>query len=150
MADIASITDGSPAPAASHPLTGTWHNQLGSELVIEADGAGRLTGHYTSGAGAVAGTGYPLVGTYDPNPQATMTVLGFVVDWTEVHAVTAWSGQYHHEDRTIEATWLMATERGEGDEWKSMFVGHDLFRRDGVDSMVPRDLSFHGVTNGGR
>jgi hypothetical protein len=118
------------AREALHPLTGTWHNQLGSTLVIEADGAGGLTGHYTSGAGALAGSSYTLVGTYDPNPQTRVTVIGFVVDWTEAHAVTAWSGQYHHHDRTIRAAWLMATETDEGDEWKSTFVGHDAFRRD--------------------
>jgi hypothetical protein len=112
------------------PLTGRWHNQLGSELVIKANGTGGLTGRYTSGAGAVAGTSYPLVGTYDPNPQSTTTVLGFVVDCTEVHAVTVWSGQYHQHDQTIAATWLMATETDAGDEWKSTFVGHDLFHRD--------------------
>jgi hypothetical protein len=130
MKQTTPITVESPTSTHLHRLTGTWHNQLGSELVIEADGEGGLTGHYTSGAGTVAGKTYPLVGTYDPGPQSITTVLGFVVDWTEVHAVTVWSGQYHHGDQTIAATWLMATETDEGDEWKSTFVGHDLFHRD--------------------
>jgi hypothetical protein len=123
----------SPAVApheALHALTGTWHNQLGSRLVIETDGGGGLSGHYSSGTGAMAGSSYRLVGTYEPNPQTRVMVLGFVVDWTEAHAVTAWSGQYHHDDRTIRATWLMTTETEEGDEWKSTFVGQDVFRRD--------------------
>jgi Avidin family len=127
---ITASTTVEPPHEVLHPLTGTWHNQLGSRLVITADGAGGLNGDYTSGTGALAGSSYTLVGTYDPNPQTRVTVLGFVVDWTEAHVVTAWSGQYHHDDRTIRATWLMATETEEGDEWKSTFVGHDVFRRD--------------------
>jgi hypothetical protein len=138
MADMASTTSGSPALTLVHPLAGSWHNQLGSHLVLDATANGLLTGHYTSGTGVGAGARYQLVGTYDPNPQQTITVLGFVVDWTEAHAVTVWSGQYHHEDDTIRATWLMATETVAGDEWKSTFVGHDLFRRDGGPAPVER------------
>jgi hypothetical protein len=129
MADMTSTTSGCAVPTLLRPLTGTWYNQLGSQLVLQATADGVLSGHYTSGTGAVAGTRYHLVGTYDPNPQQATTVLGFVVDWTEVHAVTVWTGRYHHEDGTIRATWLTGTETVAGDEWKSTFVGHDLFRR---------------------
>ena len=129
MADIASVTVESETPAPSSLLAGTWYNELGSTLTIQVDGTGGLRGHYTSGAGSVAGNTYPLVGTYDPNAQGHETVVGFVVDWTEIHAVTVWSGQYHHADETIRATWLMATETAAGDEWRSTFVGHDVFWR---------------------
>ncbi len=141
MNDIAPIIAESSHSAPHQLLTGTWHNQLGSELVIEADGARGLTGRYTSAAGVVAGTSYPLIGTYDPDQQSITTVLGFVVDWTEVHAVTVWSGQYHHRDGTIAATWLMATETDEGDEWKSTFVGHDLFHQDVTADSEKREVS---------
>jgi hypothetical protein len=111
-------------------LQGTWYNQLGSELIIEVDGTGAIWGTYRPGAGAVAGKAYPVAGSYDPRPTGKATVLGFVVDWTEVHSVTVWSGQYHHEDGAIRATWLMATETDVGDEWKSTLLGHDVFHRD--------------------
>jgi hypothetical protein len=141
MADMASITAEPPA-REMYPLTGTWHNQLGSELVLEADDFGGLKGHYTSGAGVVAGTRYPLVGTYDPGPHAGVTLLGFVLDWTDVHAVTVWSGQYHHAGGMIRATWIMATETDEGAEWKSTFVGHDVFGRDDAVAKAPGGVSF--------
>jgi hypothetical protein len=132
MADTASITVDFPAQPVPHPLEGTWSNQLGSYLTLEVDGMGGLRGTYRPGAGSVAGNTYPLAGSYDPRPSANATVLGFVVDWTEVHSVTVWSGQYQSDDVVIRATWLMATETDVGDEWKSTYVGHDIFHRESV------------------
>jgi hypothetical protein len=127
MSDTASIIV--ERQALVHPLQGTWYNQLGSELTIEVDGQGTIRGTYRPGTGAVAGNTYPVTGSFDPHPTGKATVVGFVVDWTEVHCVTVWSGQYHHGDRAIRATWLMATETDAADEWKSTFVGHDVFRQ---------------------
>jgi hypothetical protein len=115
--------------APVHPLQGTWYNQLGSELTIELDNEGAFRGSYRPGTGAVAGNTYPVAGSYDPQPTGNATVLGFVVDWTELHCVTVWSGQYHQDDGAIRATWLMATEADLAEEWKSTFVGHDVFHR---------------------
>jgi hypothetical protein len=129
MADSASIAHERPAEAFSHPLEGRWYNQLGSELNIDVHDNATIRGTYRPGAGSVAGNMYPVAGSYDPHPSGSTTVLGFVVDWTEVHSVTVWSGQYHHDDGSIRMTWLMATETEVGDEWKSTFVGHDVFRR---------------------
>jgi hypothetical protein len=128
MTDTASITV--ERQALVHPLQGTWYNQLGSELTIEVDDQGAIKGTYRPGTGAVAGNTYPVAGSYDPHPTDKATVLGFVVDWTEMHCVTVWSGQYHHRDGAIRATWLMAAETDVADEWKSTFVGHDVFHRD--------------------
>jgi hypothetical protein len=121
------VTVESQAPP--HSLQGTWYNQLVSELTIEVDGKGTMQGVYRPGAGAVAGNTYAVSGSYDPGPTSNATVLGFVVEWTEVHSVTVWSGQYHHDDGAIRATWLMAVETDAPDEWKSTFVGHDVFSR---------------------
>jgi hypothetical protein len=115
--------------AQGHPLQGTWYNQLGSELTIEVSEQGAFRGTYRPGTGAVAGNTYPVAGSYDSHPTGQATVLGFVVDWAEIHCVTVWSGQYHHEDGAIRATWLMATEADLAEEWKSTFVGHDVFHR---------------------
>ena len=125
MADTKSRTR--PAPNA---LSGEWHNQHGSQLVLRADGEGGLRGEYRSGTGSVAGTSYPLVGRYDPMHWGPAMVLGFVVDWTEVHCVTVWSGDYFPADGIIRATWLMTSETDPGDEWKSTVIGHDVFRRE--------------------
>jgi Avidin family len=136
MASIAPERD-----ALSHSLQGIWYNQLGSELAIEVDGKGTMRGTYRPGAGAVAGNTYPVAGSYDPRPTGKATVLGFVVDWTEVHSVTVWSGQYHRDDGTIRATWLMAAETEVADEWKSTFIGHDVFHRDRITAAASEDPS---------
>ena len=110
-------------------LRGTWRNQLGSELILEPDPEGRLCGRYRSGTGEVAGTSYPITGSYDPEPAGPAVVLGFVVDWTAVHSVTAWSGQFQPADDSISATWIMTTEADRDEAWSSTRIGQDRFRR---------------------
>jgi hypothetical protein len=117
----------------------TWVNELGSQLVLEGAGKGVLKGTYCSGAGVVAGAVYPVVGAYDPSPWGSFQVLGFVVDWTDVHAVTVWSGHYDRHDRTVRATWLMTAESEARDEWKSTVTGHDIFRPIPERTRVPRE-----------
>lgn len=111
------------------PLQGTWDNQLGSELVLEDDGEGGLTGTYRSATGANSDTTYLVRGCYDLLTHGPCRVLGFVVNWGEHQTVTSWSGRFHQEEETIRATWVMTTESDEVDEWRSTFVGHDTFRR---------------------
>lgn len=112
-----------------HLLSGTWHNQLGSVLVLEEDGSGALRGRYRAAAGSAPDRSYAVAGSYDPEPFGPVTVLGFVVDWAENHSVTVWSGQYHRESDQIRATWLLTTETSGTDDWKSTVIGHDVFRR---------------------
>jgi Avidin family len=111
-------------------LSGTWCNQLGSELRIEVDGEGGLRGEYRSGTGPVGDHWYPVFGTYDPRPSGAGIALGFVVDWTEVHCVTAWSGQCFPLDGVIKTQWLMTCETERADDWKATLTGHDCFRRE--------------------
>jgi Avidin family len=123
------LISGAPTQKQVKSLRGTWRNELGSELVLEDDGNGAMNGTYRSGKGGMEGAAYPVCGAYDPAPSGSCRVLGFVVDWTELHALTVWSGQYQSDDETIRATWLMTTETDKTEEWKSTFVGHDVFRR---------------------
>jgi Avidin family len=111
-------------------VRGTWCNQLGSRLSLEVDASGTLTGQYRSGTGLLAGNAYPLHGSCDPRPSAFPMALGFVVDWCEVHGITAWVGHYFPEEEVIRTTWIMATETDPQDDWKSTVVGHDVFHRD--------------------
>lgn len=110
-------------------LSGTWRNQLGSELQLKADGRGGLQGKYRNAVGQAAGETSSLVGSYDPSPPRGSTVVAFIVDWTDVHCVTAWSGQYQPQSDTISATWMMTAECDPIDEWRATSVGHDVFRR---------------------
>ena len=118
-------------------LSGSWRNQLGSELQLEADDQGGIYGKFRNSVGLRAGEWVPVVGSFDPSPSQGSTVLGFVVDWSQVHCVTAWSGQYRPGLETINATWIMTAESDGADEWRSTTVGHDVFRRDhGTDLLI--------------
>lgn len=109
------------------PIDGVWRNQLGSELILETDGRGGLTGTFRSGTAAGALT--PIKGSYDPSPKHSGTALGFMVDWTEVHSVTVWSGQHDGGEDLIRATWLMTVGTSADREWQSTVIGHDVFER---------------------
>lgn len=126
-------------------LTGNWRNQLGSELRLVADGEGGLRGGFRNAIGVGAGERHDLVGCYDPASAQDSTVLAFVVEWPAAHSVTAWSGQFHPEEGTITASWVMTSEAGPGDEWKATLVGRDVFWRNDGDA-VPSD----GAANQGR
>ncbi len=119
-------------------LSGRWRNQLGSLLELEGDGDGGIHGKFCNSVGSEAGRWQPLRGWYDPSAGQGSNVIGFVVDWTGLHCITAWSGQYRPGTDTISATWTMTTACEADDEWKATVVGHDVFHRDdgpeGADS----------------
>lgn len=104
-------------------ISGTWYNELASQLDLEADGVGRLSGSLRSGVGEGPGR-YPLTGFYDPLPNGDGAVIGFVVSWPNVHSLTVWAGHFNPDENAITTTWLLA---GATDEWRSTNVGHDRF-----------------------
>ena len=127
MSDVGVTPSSAPNPDRPGPPQGTWRNQHGSNLTLSADGEGGLAGSYRAARGAFAGGTYPVRGSYDPRPTGASSVVAFVVEWSEAHTVTVWSGQYFSGSKTLRATWLMTVETGETDDWKSTFVGHDVF-----------------------
>jgi hypothetical protein len=112
-------------------IGGTWYNELESQLLLEADSSGRLSGTLRSGVGEGPGH-YPLTGFYSPVPKSNGAVLGFVVCWSNVHSLTAWTGHFHPDEDVITATWLLAGKSG---EWRSTNIGHDLFSRTSVGNV---------------
>lgn len=114
---------------ASRLLEGSWVNQLGSELYLEADPEGAIRGTFSNHAGWGLHEACAVYGVCDPSSSGLDTVLGFVVLWPAAHTQTAWSGQYHADDDTIRATWLMTTETEPEDEWRATIVGQDIFTR---------------------
>jgi len=115
-------------------IGGIWYNELESQLLLEADSSGRLSGTLRSGVGE-GPDHYPLTGFYSPVSKSNGAVLGFVVCWPNVHSLTAWTGHFHPDEDVITATWLLAGESGESGEWRSTNIGHDLFSRTSVGNV---------------
>ena len=114
---------------AAAALGGRWHNQLGSELVLDAGADGSLHGTYRTATGAGQGTTASVHGSCGPAGGGEGALVGFVVSWPTVQALTAWCGRYRSVDDTIEASWVMRTAADPEDDWRSTFIGHDVFHR---------------------
>jgi Avidin family len=116
-------------------LEGTWHNELGSTMVIDQVRDGGFTGRYTT---AVTPTGsaqgsFHLVGRTDADSGGE--AIAFLVCWqndmSNHHSVTAWSGQAQRINREdqITAMWLLTLETSPEQDWYATHVGHDIFTR---------------------
>ena len=113
-------------------LSGTWYNELGSEMHVEQDGSS-VSGTYRTGVGHAPGE-YALVGLTDAKPLPRSQALAFVVVWSNGSrgaSATSWSGQYQTIDgeETITATWLLTLETVPNADWSSTIVGVDVFTR---------------------
>jgi len=119
------------------PIDGTWINQNGSTVELEADASGRLSGYYCSRKGrAAAGRRFPLVG------QQNGEVLAFLVDWQDaennLESVTTFTGRLGHDPdgrEVIHTVWVLA-RRWENEErtrptglWNAFLTNADVFHR---------------------
>jgi hypothetical protein len=87
-------------------VSGLWFNQLGSRVMLNVDEDGRLSGSMHSNVGGVEGE-YAVIGSFDASVDATIGVIGFVVDWYPVHSVCTWSGRYDPDADVIDVAWLL-------------------------------------------
>ena len=116
-------------------IIGNWYNELGSQIDLNVDHNGHITGHYWTAVGDATGR-YPVVGWAERvTGQTGSTALGWAVLWLNAarnsHSVTTWSGQYQivNGEEKILALWLLTTETNPCDDWKSTLVGADVFQR---------------------
>jgi hypothetical protein len=116
---------------------GVWHNQYGSEIVLEQGADGRLTGRLVVEKRGKSET-FALTGV------AHGELVSFSVDWGKHGAVTAWVGHMlpGADGPVIEAMWHMAVhvphpERSE-ERWRSVWTGADSFRRGAGKKPVDR------------
>jgi len=114
-------------------LEGVWYNELGSKMQLAVNG-GSITGTYVTAVGDASGT-YPLVGRTETGAVSSQSVA-FVVCWQNSSgnssSCTAWSGQLQPDasgDDSIATTWLLTADTELSDDWKSTFVGQDVFHR---------------------
>ena len=114
-------------------LVGNWYNELGSLMVLSANGA-ELTGTYKTAVGNAQGI-YPLNGGLDTLPSSGGQAVGFAVAWVNQYgssnSVTTWSGQYQTINgvEQIVTQWLLTWEAGPQANWASTLIYHDLFMR---------------------
>ena len=103
----------------------TWYNELGSVMVLNADGNGGLTGTYKSAVGT-SPVPVALSGRYTLQNPIT---IGWSVAWSAVNATTSWSGQaiVINGVQTIVTTWLLTSQTSQSDEWESTMIDQDVF-----------------------
>ena len=112
-------------------MSGIWQNELSSRLELVTLGGSEIAGSFEAGVGA-SKVRRSLTGFYDASPQDGSCALGFVVSWPEERSVTVWSGRYEAERDVIVTTWLLSSG-AQRDEWRSITIGHDEFRRSPED-----------------
>jgi hypothetical protein len=144
-------------------LSGTWYNELGSEMILTIDGEGGLSGQYKSAVGD-AEDFYILAGRYDSSPpgDGKGVSVGWAVtfrnDKRNAHSTATWSGQYFNEPKEAILThWLLTSSTTLKNVWMSTHVGHDTFTRNKpadqdkvakvlaltIDSPHPEDILSH-------
>lgn len=107
-------------------LSGTWHNQHNSEILMEVDGSGKITGYFKNSTTSAAdqSEAFPLTGF------ASGDVFSFCVDFSKYGCMTAWVGQVlDPKDKSFEAMWQMVADAHHKPDlaWKSIWVGQDSF-----------------------
>ncbi len=109
-------------------FTGTWKNELGSEMTLVQTGQS-LTGKYES---VVSGKGHKITG--ELSGWANQRLISVSVNWP-TPAITAWVGHLVREDGkdAIETLWQMTTGMQNPEDpselWESVFAGADRFVR---------------------
>ncbi|TFJ96753.1 50S ribosomal protein L14 [Platysternon megacephalum] len=122
-------------------LSGSWRNELGSNMTISAVNAeGGFTGSYHT---AVTATDKrilvsPLKGSQKNRSQRTQPTFGFTVSWTFSNSMTVFVGQCFVDGKgkeTLKTMWLLREEVGSpGADWKATrwVTGHRLARSEGA------------------
>ena len=111
-------------------LTGIWHNELKSRMIITSATDGQLLGTYETAVGNADGP-YQLDGRFESEGKT----LGWVVSWKNEKKIskssTSWSGKYEADCDgnifMIRTTWLIT--RAEKPDWDSTNVSFDVFTR---------------------
>ncbi|XP_019853889.1 PREDICTED: uncharacterized protein LOC109583130 [Amphimedon queenslandica] len=118
-------------------LSGTWTNELGSQMVISTSSyaEGQMNGIYNSKVGD-AYEYYWFYGMYDTDGDETAGTLGWTVQWDNTsngnsQSNTAWSGQRYEISGTyyIYSTWILVSQTSSDDNWESTLVGQDKFSK---------------------
>jgi hypothetical protein len=126
-------------------LTGTWHNQHGSELDLEVSPEGRISGRFRSATGLARGAiGCEITGYLSGD------LIAFCANFAEYDSLTAWAGHVVVEagETRLQTQWQMSVTlpaRDAADElWKGIWTGSDTFRRGRATAeRIPRAVPSH-------
>ncbi|XP_053888763.1 avidin-like isoform X2 [Malaclemys terrapin pileata] len=116
-------------------LSGTWRNELGSNMTISAvNEAGQFSGLYHTD---VSTTGKqilvsPMKGSQQVDNQE-QPIFGFTVTWLVSDSTTVFVGQCFVDDQgkeTLQTMWLLREKvKSAEDNWKATTVGTNVFTR---------------------
>ncbi|TRZ09847.1 hypothetical protein HGM15179_017245 [Zosterops borbonicus] len=117
-------------------LTGTWVNDLGSNMTIETvKGNGEFTGIYNTAVSVypVKIKKSPLLGSQHLPDQLNQPTFGFTVNWSFSDSITVFTGQCFVDNdgkEVLKTMWLLRSHADErGDDWKATRVGYNKFKR---------------------
>jgi Avidin family len=110
-------------------LSGTWVNQLGSKVTLDALEDGTLQGFYHTAVSSANKPlpGTPITGRWQSNPAGVL--FGFTAMWMfekdgEVkYSSTSWSGR--SSEGKLVTTWLLTSANSP--DWESVRVNKDVF-----------------------
>nr|XP_056705089.1 avidin-related protein 3-like [Euleptes europaea] len=117
-------------------LSGTWQNDLGSQMVIQPpDAAGAFCGTYTTAVAASQAPirQSPLYGAQHLDGAHQQPTFGFTVNWSFSDSTAVFVGQHFVDPKgkeTLETTWLLREQVDTRDnDWKATRVGRNIFTR---------------------
>ena len=115
-------------------FSGTWHNQYPSEMTLQVDANGNVTGKYKTAVGSVDPAAEFEIKGYVYEDQ-----ISFIVRWKNATAdagsITAWVGQLTKVSGTdvIRTMWHLTENVPDAEEptklWSSITTGADYFWR---------------------
>ncbi|NWV06565.1 AVID protein, partial [Ptilonorhynchus violaceus] len=126
-------------PAKKCNLTGSWVNDLGSNItIITVDANGDFSGFYSMAVSAFPRPieNSPLRGSQHlTNPGNQQPTFGFTVHWSFSDTITVFTGQCFvdkNQKEILKTTWLLRLRMNKfGDNWKATLVGsNDFFRQE--------------------
>jgi hypothetical protein len=110
------------------PLAGMWHNDHGSELMLEVGKDGELSGRFRPGDGPGSDRTFPVKGF------TAGSLIAFTAGFGEVGSLASWVGHRVDDDGgpVLDTLWHLTLEQPHAhrpdERWKTIWSGADRFR----------------------
>jgi hypothetical protein len=112
----------------SNDISGTWHNEHGSEITLEALPDGLLAGRFVTAIGFGKNESFPVTGFI------AMNMVVFSASFGKYGSLTSWVGHIVADgEPRLETLWQMTVEiprsKRADNMWKGIWSGSNEFRR---------------------